>query len=241
MPSGLSGMVRRLVPTGALEQARRVLEKLDPHVRLSYSQDGEDMLLRRIFEGRRTGFYVDVGAHHPYRFSNTFHFHRKGWRGVNIDADPQAIEYFRLVRPSDINLCTGIGEVGGMLQFHRFNEPALNTFDISLAADRAALPGYRVVECIDVEVKPLAQVLGETLPDGQKIDFLSVDVEGFDFQVLRSNDWMRFRPEVLLVEVRGATIHELEADESYAFARSTGYSAIAKTQNTVIFRDERAA
>lgn len=196
------------------------------------------MILRRMFEGKRTGFYVDVGAHDPFRFSNTCHFHRRGWRGINIDANPAAIAAFNRSRSSDTNICAGISDVPGNMTFHLFNEPALNTFDAALAAERVALPGYRLVDRINVDVRRLDEILTASLPAGQTIDFLSVDVEGLDLQVLRSNDWTRFRPKVLLVEARCIDLPQLSNDPACAFALSVGYRPAAKTVNTVVF--ERA-
>jgi len=72
--------------------------------RISYSQEGEDLILERFFEGMNTGFYVDVGAFHPKRFSNTYIFYKKGWHGINIDARPGSMKLFNFVRPRDINL-----------------------------------------------------------------------------------------------------------------------------------------
>jgi FkbM family methyltransferase len=229
--------VRSSIPPGVVEMARRALEKLDPSVNLSYSQDGEDMLLRRLFERQRKGFYVDVGAHHPYRFSNTCYFHRRGWRGVNIDPNPDAIEAFRRERPSDINVCVGISDSPGDLNFYFFNEPALNTFDASLAAEREKLPGYRLLEKRTIAVKRLDDVLLQYLSQGQKVDFLSVDVEGTDLAVLRSNNWARFRPRILLVEARERLVSVLERDPIHEFAVVTGYQLIAKTLNTLIYED----
>src|SRR5437660_1408476 len=133
--SKLRRFVRGGIPACIVDAARRCLEALDPFVNLAYSQDGEDMVLRRLFEGRRAGFYVDVGAHHPFRFSNTCYFHRRGWRGINIDPNPQAIKEFDRDRPSDTNICVGVADVPGTLSFYFFNERALNTFDAALAAE----------------------------------------------------------------------------------------------------------
>lgn len=210
--------------------------RLDPFVKMAYSQEGEDLILGRMFENVRTGFYVDVGAHHPYRFSNTCAFYKRGWRGLNVDADPSAIREFRRHRARDINVCCGIGERSGSLSFHVFNDPALNTFDVTLAAERARLPGYHIVDRMTVGVRTLSDVLAEYLPRGQSIDFMSIDVEGLDLEVLKSNDWHRFRPRVLLVEARALSIDGFETDPTLKFARSVGYDAVAKTVNTVIFR-----
>lgn len=221
--------------------SRFLLRVTDPHATISYAQEGEDLILLRLFGNTHRGFYVDVGAHHPYRFSNTCALHLRGWRGINIDANPAAIDGFRKHRPQDINLCVGIAETAGNLTFHRFNEPALDTFDPALAAERSALPNYRLVERSEMKVSRLDEVLAEHLPTGQGIDFLSVDVEGLDLQVLKSNDWVRFRPRVLSVEARDATIDKLSAEPSCAFARSVGYRPVAKTVNTVIFTENKGA
>ena len=70
----------------------------------SYSQEGEDRILQRLFENQTPGFYVDIGAHHPRRFSNTYIFYKQGWRGINVDATPGSMFLFRVFRKRDINL-----------------------------------------------------------------------------------------------------------------------------------------
>lgn len=233
--------IRAVVPNWAAESVRRLAESLDPFVNLAYSQDGEDMVLRRLFERQASGFYVDIGAHHPFRFSNTCYFYRRGWRGLNIDPNPDAIKAFLRNRPSDINVCVGISDAPGDIAFHFFNEPALNTFDVELAAERIRIPGYCLLETRSVPVRRLDDVLTEFLPRDQKIDFLSIDVEGMDLSVLRSNDWSRFRPRLLLVEAHERTVLAIENDPINVFAVAAGYQLIAKTLNTLIFEDSQVS
>lgn len=241
MSSWSGSRIRACIPPFIPRGLGWALEKFDPFVRLSYSQDGEDMVLRRMFEGRRSGFYVDVGAHHPFRFSNTCYFHRLGWRGINIDPNPDGIAEFRKARPLDTNLCVGVSDEAGNLRYHLFNEPALNTFDPVLAAERARIADYHLVETHEIPVRRLDDLLSDYLPEGQAIDFLSIDVEGLDLQVLKSNDWDRFRPLVLLVEDRALDMSHLAADPMNAFVTSAGYRVVAKTVNTLIYStgDER--
>jgi hypothetical protein len=148
----------------------------------SYSQEGEDLILLRIFEKKRTGFYVDVGAHHPFRFSNTYLFYRMGWRGINIDATPGSMKFFNKFRKRDINIEVAIGEKEDILTFYIFNEPALNTFNENLARQRNGKMGYYIIKELPLKVLPLSKILEEYLPEGQEIDFLNVDVEGKDFE-----------------------------------------------------------
>lgn len=233
--------IREHIPSIIPRYVGWALEKLDPFVNLAYSQDGEDMVLRRLFERRKSGFYVDVGAHHPFRFSNTCYFYRQGWTGINIDPNPDAIQAFRRDRPSDINVCVGVSDMPGDIAFHFFNEPALNTFDAELAAERIRIPGYRLLETRSVPVRRLDDVLAEFLPRNQKIDFLSIDVEGLDLSVLRSNDWNRFRPHLLLVEAHERTVLAIENDPINMFVVAAGYQLIAKTLNTLIFEDSQVS
>lgn len=203
----------------------------------SWSQEGEDMVLRRIFEHRQKGFYVDVGAHHPKRFSNTFLFYRRGWSGINIDAMPGSMRLFNRWRPRDINLEMGVARATGNLDYYIFNEPALNGFSDDLSNERNNASGpYTIKEIIRVEVFPLKEVFKKYLSD-RRIDFLNVDVEGLDLNVLQSNDWSRFRPTFVLVEVLQSCLHELEADPIAQFMKDCGYVSFAKQVNTVFFKD----
>jgi FkbM family methyltransferase len=215
-----------------INQVRRIVL---PHAVLSYSQEGEDLILQRIFATRASGFFVDVGAHHPQRFSNTYNLYRRGWRGINIDAMPGSMAEFRRLRPRDINLEAGIAREPGMLRFFMFNDAALNTFDAELAASRNH-GQYRITGEAEVKTETLAQVLAAHLPKGTQIDLLSVDVEGLDLPVLESNDWSRFRPECICVEHSIDDLLELPGTQLYRLLAPLGYKLYAKTANTLIFR-----
>lgn len=202
----------------------------------SYSQEGEDRLLLRYFGHRRQGFYVDIGAHHPFRFSNTQLFYEMGWRGINIDAMPGSMAPFRRSRARDINLEVGVGAARATAPFFVFNEPALNTFD-EATARMHEVPPWKIERTIEVSFLPLAEILAAHMPTGVGIDFLSVDVEGRDFDVLSSNDWQAFRPRVVLAESLGKSLDGFAADPAAALLRSLGYVPYAKTVNTFMFVD----
>lgn len=210
-----------------------------PHARVAYSQEGEDLLLLRMLEGRSAGFYVDVGAHHPDRFSNTRLLYELGWQGLNIDATPGSMEVFRRGRPRDINIEALISSRAGAHQFHRFNDPALNSASAELARDRERQTEYHVTSIETLSARRLDDVLSEHLPDGvESIDLMSVDVEGHDLDVLESNDWSRFRPTLLLVEVLDTTLAELGTSGVVSFLADVGYSPVAKLMNTVVLKDD---
>jgi FkbM family methyltransferase len=215
--------------------SRFLLRVTDPHATVSYAQEGEDLILLRMFGNTHCGFYVDVGAHHPSRFSNTCALYLRGWHGINIDADPGAIEAFRRERPRDINLSVGVLETPGQSTLHIFSDPALNTFDEVLARERGKIPDYRLVAKRDVPTERLDTILGIHLPEGTTIDVLNVDAEGRDLEVLRSNDWRRFRPRCVLVEARIGGLDGLGSDQTHIFLVEQGFRLHAKTVNTLIY------
>lgn len=204
----------------------------------SYSQEGEDMILNRMFSDRKDGFYVDVGAHHPFRFSNTYFFYKRGWRGINIEPNPEANRAFQLDRKRDINLQLGISEHADNISYYCFDEPALNTFDGELAKWRCANTPYKLVQTRRIAVERLDHTLEKHMPSGVGIDFLSVDVEGLDLAVLKSNDWKLFRPKCVLVEALETSLEDAMHGEIFSFMRRNGYELFAKTFNTLIFRDK---
>src|SRR5690554_515847 len=105
-----------------------------------YSQEGEDILLRRIFEHNPPGFYVDVGAHHPFRFSNTKLLYDKGWHGINIEPNPKVKECFLKFRSRDTTVFAGVSALEGELTYFRYAHPAMNTFDERMVKERKEKP-----------------------------------------------------------------------------------------------------
>lgn len=203
---------------------------------LSWSQEGEDLVLARLLEGVEQGFYVDIGAHHPLRFSNTYLFYRRGWCGINVDAMPGAMHPFRQLRPRDINLELGVAAQAGSLEFFIFDDPALNTFDAALAARREQETPYRVIGKRQVACQPLVQVLDEHMPtEVAEIAFMSIDVEGLDVEVLKTNDWRRYRPRVVVVEMLESTVRQLFLTEAVSFMETMDYQFFGKTCNSVFF------
>jgi FkbM family methyltransferase len=207
------------------------------HHVLSYAQEGEDRVLARLIGSQEKGFYVDIGAHHPQRFSNTYHFYLNGWSGINIDAMPGSMDEFKKVRPKDTNLEVAISDKKESLTYYEFNETALNGFSKELSDERDGLEHYKVVATHQIETHTLAEILDKNLPQGQTIDFMSVDVEGLDLQVLKSNDWEKYRPRFVLAESLQTTksIDSLKDSEIYFHMISSGYHLCAKLFNTTIF------
>jgi hypothetical protein len=144
---------------------------------------------------------------------------------------------FQVDRERDINLQFGIAEHAENLTYYFFDEPALNTFDAALVKSRLATTPYKVVRTSDIPVERLDHILGKHLPLDIEIDFLSIDVEGLDFAVLKSNDWQLFRPKCVLVEALETSLEDAMHGDIFLFMKNQGYELFAKTYNTLIFRE----
>jgi len=233
----LKKLAKKILPKSAKEKIVDIKNNyFDGYSLKSYSQEGEDMILRRLFEKQQIGFYVDVGAHHPKRFSNTYFFYEKGWRGINIDAMPNSMKPFKRIRPRDINIEKPVSEQKQILTYYAFNEPALNGFSKELSNERASQDNnYHIIFEKDIETSTLTEILDENLPLNQEIDFLSIDVEGLDFMVLKSNDFVKYKPKVILIEILGSSLKDIENNEVTKYLKENGYDIYAKAVNTVIF------
>ncbi len=210
-------------------------DKINPYYVKSYSQEGEDLILNRILGEKKAGFYIDVGAHHPMRFSNTFFFYKRGWRGINIEARPGSKKLFDKIRSRDINVEVPISSEAKILKYYMFNEPALNGFSEEIVNSRNGLRDYKIIKVIDLHTKTLKRILDIHMNKNQHIDFMTIDVEGLDYDVLLSNDWGKYIPSIILIEDGKFNLHSMEKSKVYNYLIKKDYSLIAKTFNTLFF------
>lgn len=195
---------------------------LDENAHLSYSQFGEDLLIDLTFHGKKTpGFYVDVGAHHPRRFSNTHLFYQRGWRGLNIEGDSRLLQQFATERPEDININAFVSDITEEVTFNQFSDAAVNTIAASKAEEYKN--NWQVISSQTVITRTLADILNEHFPSGRGIDFMTVDCEGVDLKVLRGNDWSKFKPYLIVVEAEGLNIMDAAANPTVQYLRTLGY------------------
>lgn len=202
----------------------------------SFSSFGEDRLILKLLAKLPPGFYVDVGAHAPVDYSNTYALYQRGWRGIAIDPDPEAIAAFQRVRPQDIALQVAIGTKPGDAILHLFNDRSMNTLDAASFEKYHANPRKRHQGDILVPRRTLASVLTEHVPAGQQIGFLNVDCEGTDLDVLRSNDWACFHPLLLAVEDLDLDLERVTESRIFRFLRPLGYRLVSHLHYTSIYR-----
>ena len=167
---------------------------------ISYAQNQEDVVLDRALHAAR-GFYVDVGAASPSIASVTRHFYEMGWSGINIEPQESYVAELRLERPRDTTIQAVAGATAGTCTFHVVeSDPDLSTFDESRIADLVE-EGQRTTVQV-VQVVTLDDVLDRAQPEA--IDFLKIDVEGAERDVLLGLDLTRWRPRVVVVEATAA-------------------------------------
>jgi len=167
-------------------------------VRGSYSQMGEDLVIDKLVGWKERGFYVDVGANDPVRFNNTYRFYKRGWRGINLEPDLGRFEEIKKARLRDTNLNIGVGGKAGLMTLYRFMPDTLSTFSEKEAKEYQR-EGYILREKRKVRVEGMATIFAKHVGKRQ-IDFMSIDTEGFDEEVLASNDWKKYRPRIICVE-----------------------------------------
>jgi FkbM family methyltransferase len=186
---------------------------------ISYAQNFEDVVLDRVFRDTETGFYVDVGAHDPDVCSVTRHFYERGWRGINIEPG-LVFDRLAAARPRDVNLQLAASDRAGEVLFYEFpGADGLAGLSPDVPEPFRPLAGRRFART--VRAAPLRDILAEHAPPA--IDFLSIDVEGHEREVLLGNDWGRYRPRVVLVEATLPTTQVLCHDRWEGVLLSAGY------------------
>jgi FkbM family methyltransferase len=207
-----------------------------------YAQWGEDVVLEQFLVGAapEEGCYIDVGCFHPRKYNNTWRLYRRGWRGLNVDVDQVKLDIFDLVRPQDENVCCAIGDAPGAATLFSFGHySVLSTLDPHKAAEYRGL-GYECVER-QVRVRTLTDVFESSRFKSKHIALLSVDVEGHEEWVLRSLDFARYRPRLILCEFHVPTLERMQADAKYRLlAGALGYELVNWTGLTAFFMDKGA-
>lgn len=164
----------------------------------SYSQQGEDIIIDKLLGNKEDGFYVDIGAYDPVRFSNTKRFYDRGWKGINIEPNPALIKKFEVTRKRDTNLALGVGKKRGYLTFYEFFPSTLSTFS-EKETQKYINKGFKIISKKKIPVETLSFLLKKYCK-GIKVDLMSIDTEGTDLEVLESNNWKEFRPSIVCVE-----------------------------------------
>jgi FkbM family methyltransferase len=170
--------------------------------RTSYSQNQEDLFINDYFREKNKGFYIDIGCYHPIKYSNTALLYNRGWYGINIDMNPTSIDLFNIFRKRDINICAAISNKSheATLYFDHLFSP-INTLDKKFSETASKEISFNK----HLEKKIYTQKFNELMQAKnikiKKIDFINIDVEAHDFEVLEGIDLGLFNPKIICIEV----------------------------------------
>lgn len=190
---------------------------------LSYSQNAEDVVLRRIFKYKQKGFYIDVGAGYPIINSVTKHFYENGWRGINIEPQKDIFKVLEKARPEDVNLNVAIDTESGKKKMAAYPDRwGLATLDRSVMQHHKEL-GLREID-IDVDTTTIDSILDKYNIDS--VDFFKVDVEGFEDQVIQTIDFSKIQPSVIVVEATYPAESKLAIGSWHKVLLKNGYDYV---------------
>lgn len=166
-------------------------------MQLSYAQNLEDYHLEQVFAGQAAGTYVDVGGGHPVADNVSFWFYLKGWRGLIVEPQEHLAALYAPIRPRDHTVSCLAGRTAGQVDFHVVDQLHGFSTTVRANADGAAKFGARF-DTVQKAMRPLSDLCAEA--GLSSIDFLKIDVEGAEADVLAGMNFQRLRPRVVLVE-----------------------------------------
>ena len=210
----------------------------------SYSQVGEDIIVNYLFNSLTITklSYLDIGVNHPVISNNTYFFYSRGSRGVCIEPDPYLYKIVKDTRKNDVVLNCGIGfNESSSSAFYTFPErySGWNTFSLSEARTREIESGIKIQNTSHVPLRSINNIIAENFTGYP--NYISIDVEGLDLEILQSFDFEKYRPEIFCVETvtfdvqhRGTKIVEI-----VDFMKTKGYFVYADTYvNTIFCRED---
>lgn len=200
----------------------------------SYSgRTHEDLLLDYLLGFKKTGFYVDIGANDPDFPGHTKRFSLKGWMGIDIEPQKKLCDRLKEKRPKDIVLNIAVDTVEGEATMYELPEQNVGT---SLNPTMAKLTSiwHKNAKIIEQKIPTLRlESVLQKHARNKSIDFMNIDTEGTELSVLKSNDWKRFRPKLLIIEI----VH-FDREEIIQYLKTQNYTLIFVNDTNGIFKDD---
>tara|TARA_B100001093_G_scaffold266434_1_gene254827 strand:+ start:968 stop:1702 length:735 start_codon:yes stop_codon:yes gene_type:complete len=195
-----------------------------------FSQFAEDVSLKRFFSKNRKGTFVDVGWFHPKKYNNTWQLYKRGWSGVNIDIDPIKIKGFDMIRPRDHNVACAVGCKNDEIEYYTKGYYSLtNSTNAELSTERG-IYAKKTTTC-----RKLNDILEASPLRNQQIDFLTIDAEGNDFDVLKSLNFETYKPMVIAIETNENFLQDVIETNEFKFLKNHCYDLVAWCGMTIIF------
>ena len=189
-----------------------------------FAQFGEDIFVSIIFNDIKNGYYVDIGAYHPYKGSLTYNLHKKGWQGINIDLSKSSIDLFRIARPRDINLNCAISSITGET-FYYENSPINQQNSLTKQNDNQ--------KKVSINSFTLNDVINNH--NIKEVDYINIDTEGNETEILRSVDFKKIKPILITVEDNSFIINSTQKVEKIELMKTNNYELINIIGVTLFF------
>jgi FkbM family methyltransferase len=205
----------------------RLLERT--HAKKFYGQLAEDIIILNILSWLKIEkpYYLDIGASHPIKINNTYILYENNFSGILVDANPKLIELSQKVRPRDKSINVGIGKNEGVLDFYIMENETLSTFDKQIA-NNYNIPIKNIISVIVISINKLLEEYCNKTPN-----FINIDIEGLQLEIIESFDFSRFRPEVFCIETQDEEHKKIK--EIFDIMHSNNYITIADTYiNTIL-------
>jgi hypothetical protein len=197
---------------------------------LHFGNYGEDLILHRLFDRTyRNGIYVDLGAYHPFRFSNTAYFYLKGWSGINVDSNEISVDLFNRARKNDINIFAAVVPRDYPEKTIKFGRSRTNIDAVGSVVNAENFEQVHIVPAITIN-----QILSKL--QNPKIDFLNIDLEGMDEQIISEFDFNKYKPQVICIEVYGDNVIDVASSKTALILAANQYIPIARIGPSLIFK-----
>lgn len=209
---------------------------------ISFSKSGDDIQLMKLIKNSSPGLYVDIGSWHPVKASNSYFFYLRGWKGICIDPNPEMIDLYAKLRPTDIFLNCAVGDSVQNLNYYMLtdNYSSMNTLDYNFIVSHKL--ENEVKEVKNIPVYNLKTLLEQHVNSNDRLDFFDIDVEGYDLEVLKTNDWDKFRPKIIIIETDIAIQDDINSPVTQYLARQKyrllGKSIIDQNLGNLFFIDD---
>ena len=195
-----------------------------------FGEFGEDIFVNRILKNIDKGTYVDVGCYHPFKGSLTFKLYKKNWSGVNIDLSKTSIDLFNIARKKDINLNLAVSDFNGET-FYYENSP--------INQQNSLIQTNENQKKVKVECFTLNSILKEK--NIKSFDYLNVDVEGSELEVIKGIDLDKFRPSLISIENNDLTLEDYMQSKIYKLLTENQYTLVNIIGVTHFFMQKKLA
>ena len=171
-------------------------------IRTTYSQHKEDLFINHYFKNKNNGFYLDVGCYHPIKYSNTALLHNRGWQGINIDMNQTSIDLFNILRKKDKNICAAISnENKEAMQYLDHSFSPINTLEKKFSDMTSKTISFNSHSEKKIYTYKFSQIVQAQELQLKQIDFLNIDAEAHDFEVLEGIKLSSYKDKLICIEM----------------------------------------